>query len=172
MMGVSHAIMSFAVVYGVTGKVVPASLASAGALFPDWIERVVYGKKWMKHHRTWSHWFVPYLGLAWWLSRYMEEFPLSSILKRMGGTVYLSLGWPTAEMALGFVSFWLVVGCLLHVLEDGFFGPIPLFVPWRRHRLILQLFKTGGVAESIISRLSLILAVIFRYLDVTKSVVG
>ncbi len=170
MMGVSHAIMSFALVYGVTGKAVPASLASAGALFPDWIERVVYGKKWMKHHRKWSHWFVPYLGLAWWISRYMEGVPLSSILKKLDGTLYLSLDAPTAKMALGFVSFWLLMGCLLHVLEDAFFGPVPVFIPWRKHRLIFQLFKTGGIAERIISRLALISAVVLRYVDGTGSV--
>lgn len=172
MMGVSHAIMSFALVYGVTGKAVPASLASAGALFPDWIERVVYGKKWMKYHRKWSHWFVPYLGFAWWLKRYIDGIPLSAILKNMGGTVYLSLDRSTADMVLGFVVFWLIVGCLLHILEDAFFGPVPVFIPWRKHRLIFQLFRTGGVAESIISRLSLILAVVLRYLDVTKSAVS
>ncbi|SMG36676.1 LexA-binding, inner membrane-associated putative hydrolase [Dethiosulfovibrio salsuginis] len=172
MMGVSHAIMSFALVYGATGKAVPASLASAGALFPDWIERVVYGKKWMKHHRKWSHWFVPYLGLAWWLSRYIEGIPLPSILKKLEGTLYLSLDVPTVELALGFLFFWLVVGCLLHILEDGFFGPIPVLIPWRRHRLVYQLFKTGGMAERIISRLALISAVVLRYVDGTGSVVG
>lgn len=172
MMGVSHAIMSFAIVYGVTGKAIPASIAAAGAVFPDWIERVVYGKKWMKHHRQWSHWFVPYLGLAWWLNRYIEGIPVSGFLKKMNGTLYLSLDLLSAKVALGFVLYWFVVGCLLHILEDAFFGPVPVLLPWKKHRLMFQLFKTGSLGESIIVRLALILSVAMRWIDGSIIVLG
>lgn len=172
MLGASHAIMSFAFVYGVTGRVLPASVASAGAIFPDSIERIVCGRRWMKYHRKWSHWFPPYLALAWLTGKYLEANPFPGLIESIGGDLYVPVGPKSITATTAFFLFWWLVGCLLHLAEDAFFGPMPLLVPWKRQRLFLQIFKTGGLAERVMARAALTAAVVLRYVDAAAGIVG
>ncbi len=165
MTGVSHAMMSFAIVYGATGKILPAALVSAGAVFPDWIERVVYGKKWMRHHRQESHWFVPYALMASVMGRYLSLHPVDRLAEILDGGLLIRLDGRIGLFSAVFVLFWFSVGCLLHIAEDAFFGPVPVFLPRKRYQLFFQLFKTGGWAEVILSRTVLVFAVMYRYID-------
>lgn len=167
-MGQNHATLSFALIYGATGRFLPASLASVGAVFPDAIERLLFGQKWQKHHRKGSHWFPPYLLGAWVASVYLRGHPFGGIVEVVDAKLYVPIGTQTVAAAVAFGLFWFMAGCLLHIVEDCFFGPMPLVFPWKRQRLIIQIFKTGGPAERIIARCALILAVVGRFVDVSR----
>lgn len=170
MLGASHAIMSFAIVYGVSGSTLAASVASVGAVFPDRIERVVYGKKWLGHHRKESHWFPPYLVVWWLCKRYLLSNPFMGIVTYMGGAPYFPIGPKSTAVVVAFFLQWFCAGCFLHIVEDAFFGPIPFLMPRKKQKLFFQFFKTGGIAEKILARSALAVAILFRYIDAAAGV--
>ena len=170
LLGASHAIMSFAVVYGTTGSTLAASVATVGAVFPDRIERVIYGKKWLGHHRQESHWFFPYLVLWWACQHYLISNPFTGIVTHIGGNSYIPIGVKSIAVLVAFFFHWFCAGCLLHIIEDAFFGPVPLLLPHKKKKLFFQFFKTGGIAEKILARSALAIAVLFRYIDAAAGV--
>ena len=165
MLGSSHAIMSFAIVYGVSGSPLAASITTVGAIFPDRIERVIYGRKWLAHHRQWSHWFVPYLALWWLCQTYMGSNGANHIVTYLKGVPYVPIDPESIVAGVFFTLNWFSIGALLHIVEDSFFGAIPVLIPWRRHRLFFQLFKTGSLPERILARIFLISAVVIRFVE-------
>ncbi len=68
MTGKGHRLSTFAFVLGATGSPVAAVFSFMGSTFPDSSEYMFFGKRRNRYHRRYTHWFIPWLGLAYVLS--------------------------------------------------------------------------------------------------------
>jgi len=98
----NHKLCTFAVVFAVTGRILPAFIAGLGSILPDVFE---FG---LVKHRTLTHWpFTYVIGII----------VLLPAIKVMSWWTWL-------------VVACLLTGCLLHLGEDALSkGGIPLFNP-------------------------------------------
>lgn len=123
MTGKGHRLSTTALILGTTGSPLAALFGFFGSTFPDSSEYVIFGKRRNRWHRRWTHWFIPWAGLAyvcfkrsgWIIPR------ISSLIDGTGAHYDL---WAC-------VGFW-VTGCLLHIIEDAWCGTIPFLLPWKR----------------------------------------
>ena len=116
MTGKGHRLSTFAFVLGATASPIAATFSFMGSTFPDSSEYMIFGKKRNRFHRRWTHWFIPWLGLAYiCLQRAGWIVPrLSSLID--GRNAHFDV-WACA-------GFWFM-GCVLHILEDAWCGTVP-----------------------------------------------
>ncbi len=135
---VNHEIITGSLVYAFSGgNLACTGAALGGALIPDIIEgRPPAGdehpekaRKWRKHHRALSHWFVPY--------------SLAVIV-----TVIASFLAPEKIYLLG-PAGWFLAGCIFHIGEDALCGYVPSLNP--AQRIGTRLFHMGSPKEYLIS---------------------
>ena len=149
----SHRILTATSVFAITHSYVFAFIAMCGSIFPDKIEYLFYTTEteWKKHHRTLSHWFVPYAVFclsAYWFLYYHHLF-----MKNIAGidffiTEKVSI-WAIFIIILNF-AFWYFIGALFHLAEDAFCGGLPVLSPNRRMKFI-RLFYVRTTREFFIS---------------------
>lgn len=148
---VNHKILTFTVVFAFSKSLFGAIFASLGSTIPDALEVFLPGDK-KKIHRTLTHWWVIYLipVLVMWFS--FKEFFLEHPLYRPSLTSFYLLLTANQQQELKiwlWSSFFVLIGCLLHILEDAFtVGKVPFLHPMRKE-VGLKLFKTGSTAEFV-----------------------
>lgn len=119
----SHQVVTFATVFALSQDVFASVFATLGSALPDKLE----GPFWRSWHRTYTHWFVLYL-------------PFIVLFWRLGG--------PNGNLVVQ-GSFWIVVGALLHILEDAICGAIPVWHPKKKKKVLPRLFYVGSMGESL-----------------------
>lgn len=143
---INHKIISFGVVFGLTGNFLASVLASVGSIMPDLAEGLDFNSQgWRKRHRTYTHW------LLWWVIVW-------GVLFMLGGYKVYGMGWADflRDISKGgqaiwlFCCFWLLSGWVLHILQDALSGGIPIWHP-KRKVYFFKLFPTGHVVEYVIS---------------------
>ena len=123
MTGKGHRMSTTLIVLGATGSPLAALMSFMGSTFPDSSEYMFFGKRRNRWHRRWTHWFVPWCGLAYvCFERAGWIVPRLSVLVD-GGGAHRDV-WACA-------GFWFV-GCVLHILEDAWCGTVPFLLPWKR----------------------------------------
>ena len=129
---INHGIVSGMLVYAATGEMVASACAVAGAIMPDKLE----GKpgsgtsywSWRSRHRGWSHWPVLYLAI---------------IAMLLG--VYRGGGMAVDMWEMESLAIWVMVGALLHILEDALCGKVPLLSMSKK--IGVKLFTVGSFTE-------------------------
>lgn len=129
---ISHKVLTASIVMMITGNPFYAIYSIPGAVFPDWIEgRPPDGADywgWRQRHRGLSHWFVPYL----------VGFCGIYYLKQKGFAFW---GYPF----LGDAGLFVMIGALMHILEDAVCGKVPVFSLKKRYGV--KLFPVGSFIE-------------------------
>ena len=132
----NHKLVTTVVVFAGTGNFLYAAYSFFGSVLPDRLE----GKppkeskaywKWRSKHRQNTHWTVPYLAIIAILF-YLHEV---DVLK--------DLFWEIAQ-----IPIFVCVGALLHIIEDGICGKVPLI--WRKRKIGIKLFRVGSSWEYFI----------------------
>lgn len=131
----SHKVLTFSIVTALTGNIVAGLLSSFGAVIPDIIEefdpeKMKHDKnqfiKWIKIHRKISHWPVLY-----------------SIAFCISFTIYL-----IQKNIICYISNYLLIGCLFHIIEDAMSGKVPLCSAGKRS-FGIRFIKTGSWIEHL-----------------------
>jgi inner membrane protein len=133
-------------------------IASIGSIIPDFVEGkgFLYDyEKWMRAHRTYSHWFIPYAVL----------FLIS--LVGMGKEIFILmklnfLYFPSQErVILFFIVSAISLGCLLHILEDAVSGKVPLWHPTKR-TFGIRLIRTRSFMEYVFVFVVVLLIIVYK----------
>ena len=131
----SHKMITFSAVFTFTHNISFAIASAIGAIVPDLIEGKGFlsvnpfeQQRWRANHRTYSHWFIPYLltfCICWFI---MKENPFL-IHPHKNIAVFFKLP-KTFSVAwiLSAISF----GAILHILQDAISGKVPLLNPKRK----------------------------------------
>jgi len=118
----NHKLCTFCVMFAATGRLLPAFIAGLGSILPDLLEAGLF------RHRTLTHWPVIYV---------LAIIVLLPAIKLVSWWTWL-------------VSACLVIGCLLHLAEDGLGkGGIPLLNPAGR-KFGAGWYVTDTIAETFV----------------------
>ena len=121
MTGRGHRVVTFMLVGAATRSPLAAACAMLGSVFPDTLERPLFGRARNRWHRKLTHWFVPWVAMALFcFHRAGGLLPCAALLDGSGAAAL----WSCA-------SLWLT-GCALHIAEDACCGKTPFLLPWRR----------------------------------------
>lgn len=131
--------MTFAMVFLLTRNIVAAVISTLSSTLPDVIEGRGFledkdstqYRRWSKRHRTWTHWFVPYAAIL-----------LACLV------VGADMRGNHVQIVAFMVSF-LMVGALLHILQDAICGKVPLVNPFKKD-FGIKLFRVGSIAETVV----------------------
>ena len=129
---INHQIVTGVVVYAATNSLLYAAYSMAGTVLPDKLEgdprRAASYWSWRSRHRGWSHWPVPYL------------FVIACLLLVEKGNLAAIDMWNVS-----LITIYIMVGSLLHILEDALCGKVPLVS--LSEKIGLKLFKVGSFRE-------------------------
>lgn len=144
----NHQIVTGFIVYAATDDALFVASSIVGAVIPDRVEGSPPQEskaywKWRKNHRTWSHYPPLYLALMAAAQLAIQYFQN-----------------PTLELILK-LFIYALVGALLHIVEDGICGKVPIFTPRRKHGI--KLFKVGSWREYFFAILIVCGCLIFRF---------
>ena len=146
----NHKLVTTVVVFAGTGNFLYAAYSFFGSVLPDRLE----GKPpkeskaywtWRSKHRQNTHWTVPYLAIIAILF-YLHEV---GVLK--------DLFWEIAQ-----IPIFVCVGALLHIIEDGICGKVPLI--WRKRKIGIKLFRVGSSWEYFISYTICVAALYYKFM--------
>ena len=134
----NHQIVTGFIVYAATDNALFVASSIVGAVIPDRVEGSPPTNNngywaWRRRHRTWSHYPIIYLALIG-LMLFAEEY-----VRAMSAN-YI----PTLILALD-VLIYAMVGALLHIVEDGICGKVPILTPHSKHGI--KLFEVGSWKE-------------------------
>jgi hypothetical protein len=158
---ICHKLTTGSVIFALTGNPVAAVFAAAGSIIPDALEGFPSNEgdyaRWRKNHRRFTHWFVPYAIAA--IAFYCVAYSYG-IKSMWGFSVLKSLRFDIPISALyGLIAYafaFIVIGALMHCLQDACCGSVPSLNPMRR--IGLRLFYVGSLKEyAIVFPLSVIL---------------
>ncbi len=148
---INHQIVTGFLVYAATDDAFFVASSIVGAVIPDRVEgspptesRAYW--KWRRNHRTWSHYPPIYLLL---------------IALAQGAKFYFPN--PTLAIFLTLITY-VLIGCLLHIAEDGICGKVPIFKPRKKYGL--KLFKVGSWQEYFCSGLIICGCLAFSFSDI------
>ena len=146
----NHRLVTGVLVYAGTGNVLYALYSLVGSTLPDRLEgRPPKEKKaywqWRSKHRQNTHWLLPYMSLFGALM-----FVKDNIL----------LSWIEKEAIM--IPIFIVVGAILHILEDGICGKVPILT--RKKKYGIKLFKVGSSWEYFISYSICLTALYYRFM--------
>lgn len=151
---VNHKLVTTVVVFAGTGNLLYAAYSYFGSVLPDRLE----GKppketkaywKWRSKHRQTTHWSVPYLSI------------IAVLMYLHHVAILQNWSWEAAKIVI-----FVCVGALLHIIEDGLCGRVPLI--WRKKKIGLKLFKVGSAWEYFISYTICVLALYYRFFLIEK----
>ena len=149
---INHQIVTGFIVSTVTNDALFTASSIVGAVIPDRVEgsppkdSSAYWK-WRKRHRTWSHYPLIYLALIAAAQVAKDYYPE-----------------PTLAFALNLITY-VLVGALLHIVEDGICGKVPLFLPHKKYGI--KLFKVGSWREYFFAALIILICLFIRFGDIT-----
>ena len=142
----NHRLTSGAIVFALTGHLLPAICAASGSIFPDAIEGRSYSSpSWQKHHRRESHYLPAYLifCLLLWLLSPRQNAVWNFSFQSIPALLNLRALFPL----IIYISFWFFIGSILHILEDALCGKVPIYSI--HHRIGIRLFYVGTKKEYI-----------------------
>ena len=150
---INHQILTGFIVYAATDNALCVASSIVGAVIPDRVEGSPPREKnaywaWRRRHRTWSHYPVIYLALIG-LIVFAKDY-----LRLLDATFT-----PTATLALD-VLMYVLIGALLHIVEDGICGKVPIFTPHSKHGL--KLFTVGSWKEYVFSTIVILICLASR----------
>ena len=129
---INHKILTSCVILIVTENPWYALYSVPGAVLPDWIEGTPPDGsrywEWRSKHRGSSHWFLPYLGIllfVYWLKYNGFSF------------------WDYPF--LGDFGIFIMLGAIMHILEDAVCGKVPVFSLKKKYGI--KLFSVGSIFE-------------------------
>ena len=148
---INHQVVTGFIVYAASDDALFVASSIVGAVIPDKVEGSPPKEskaywKWRKNHRTWSHYPVIYLAL---------------IAAAQYGINYFAN--PTAELILNLITYALV-GAILHIVEDGICGKVPIFTPHKKHGI--KLFKVGTWLEYFFVAIIICCCLLFRFKEI------
>ena len=117
---ISHEILPGAAVYAFSGDILYAMFSMAGSVLPDKMEGSPQAQR--------SYWPAPYLFVT---ALLLFVHKLQLVPMEMWGFLLLGI--------------FLMIGALLHILEDAVCGKVPLIR--RRQKIGIKLFTVGSVTE-------------------------
>ena len=152
---INHQIVTGFIVYAATDNALFVASSIVGAVIPDKVEGEPPKESkaywaWRKRHRTWSHYPILYLliiGLLIYSKSYFNE--------------------PTASLAAD-IGIYVLIGSLLHIVEDGICGRVPIFTPKGKHGI--KLFTVGSTSEYLFSIMIIFICLFTRFGDFEKSI--
>ncbi len=147
---INHQIVTGFIVCTATDDALFTASAIVGAVLPDRVEGSPPKEssaywKWRKKHRTWSHYPPIYIALIIAAQVAKNYFPEA-----------------TLAFALNLLTY-AMVGALLHVVEDGLCGKVPIFLPHKKYGL--KLFKVGSWREYFFAALIIAACLFARFGD-------
>jgi inner membrane protein len=154
----SHKLLTLVLVWAFTHNFLYSLIASIGSIIPDFVEGkgFLYDyEKWMRTHRTYSHWFIPYAILF--------LISLIGMGEEVGVLVKSEvLFLPGKEgKILFFILSALSLGCLLHILEDAVSGKVPLWHPKKR-TFGVRLVRTRSFMEYVFVFVVVLLVIVYK----------
>lgn len=147
---INHQIVTGFLVSTATDDALFTASSIVGAVIPDRVEgsppqdSSAYWK-WRKRHRTWSHYPPLYLALIAAAQFAKDYYPEQ-----------------TLAVAMNLLTF-VLVGALLHIVEDALCGKVPLVLPHKKHGL--KLFKVGSWREYLFAALIIATCLFVRFGD-------
>lgn len=151
---INHKITTFSIVFLLTKDVLTSLAAAAGSIIPDAVEGHNYdSERWRKNHRRLSHWLFGYiiLLLFLWFFIYsrlkVDAFKITLFKVVNAFRVFNS---ETFIYVLAFFGVYIVLGAILHVLEDSLSSSVPVLHPTKRV-FSIGIMSTGSVFEYLIS---------------------
>ena len=156
---INHQIVTGFIVCTVTDNALFTASSIVGAVVPDRVEgsppkeNKAYWQ-WRKSHRTWSHYPPIYIALIAAAQVAKDYYPE-----------------PTLTFILNLLTYALV-GALLHIVEDGICGKVPIFKPRKKYGI--KLFKVGSWQEYFFAVLIILICLIVRFgdMDLFRSYLG
>lgn len=156
---INHQIVTGFIVCTVTDNALFTASSIVGAVVPDRVEgsppkeNKAYWQ-WRKNHRTWSHYPPIYIALIAAAQVAKDYYPE-----------------PTLTFVLNLLTYALV-GALLHIVEDGICGKVPIFKPHKKYGI--KLFKVGSWQEYFFAVLIILICLIVRFgdMDLFRSYLG
>jgi inner membrane protein len=150
-MGINHKVLTFVSVYAFSDSILASVLASVGSLLPDALEGPMIKKR--RFHRTITHWWalylVPILFLWFKFEKVIKKYVLLTGFQGIGYFFKVSahdVRWTEAWI---FGTFFVLVGCLMHVVQDALTGRVPFLNPFRKD-LNLKVARTNSFAEYLL----------------------
>lgn len=160
---INHKVSTFSLVFILTQDLISSIVAAGGSVIPDALEGHDYkSERWRKNHRRTTHWLLGYLILAVFLlgviylktEALMLSTPFIQFVK--GFKVFNS---ETLIFVALFLGFYVILGCILHVLQDALSSPVPFLHPKKR-TFSIGIMRVGSLAEYLLSFGLLIFAVL------------
>ena len=150
----NHQIVTGFIVFAATDNALFVASSIVGAVIPDKVEGSPPKESkaywaWRKRHRTWSHYPILYLmliGLLMFASDYFND--------------------PTISLAAEVIKY-VLIGSLLHIVEDGVCGRVPVLTPTSKHGI--KLFTVGSIGEYLFAALVVFVCIFSRFGDFEKS---
>jgi inner membrane protein len=155
----SHKLLTLVLVWAFTHNFLYSLIASIGSIIPDFIEGkgFLYDyERWMRTHRTYSHWFIPYLVLF--LVSFIGMGKEVGLLVKSEGLFLPGQG----EKIIFFLLSALSLGCLLHILEDAVSGKVPLWHPKKR-TFGIRLIRTRSFMEYVFVFVVILLVIVYKF---------
>ena len=144
---INHQVLTGVAVYSVTGSLLFAAYGMAGAVLPDKMEgnpRTASSYwSWRSRHRGWSHWPAPYLAVIAFLL-VVDRRSLAAMDM-----------WD-----ISLIGIYVMLGALLHILEDAICGKVPLVSLSRK--IGIKLFTVGSFTEYFFSIAAVLILYILR----------
>ncbi|MBQ9480335.1 MAG: metal-dependent hydrolase [Selenomonadaceae bacterium] len=150
---INHQILTGFIVYAATDNALSVASSIFGAVIPDRVEgsppkdNAGYWA-WRRRHRTWSHYPMIYLALIG-LSLFAKDYCQS-----------LNASYLPTLLTLLDVFMFAMIGALLHIVEDGICGKVPIFTPHSKHGL--KLFTVGSWKEYFFSAIIILICLASR----------
>ena len=155
---INHQIVTGFVVCTATDDALFTASSIVGAVLPDRVEgsppkeNSAYWK-WRKKHRTWSHYPLIYIALI----------VAAQVAKNLV---------PSPYSLIPILLTYALIGALLHIVEDGICGKVPIFTPHKKHGI--KLFKVGSWSEYFFAALIIAICLFIRFgdIDLLRSYLG
>ena len=148
---INHQIVTGFIVSTATDDAIFTASSIVGAVLPDRVEgsppkeNKAYWK-WRKSHRTWSHYPPIYIALI--------------AAAQVAKNYYPD---PTLALVLNLITYALI-GALLHIIEDGICGKIPIFKPHKKYGI--KLFTVGSRSEYFFAALIILICLFAKFGDI------
>lgn len=157
---ISHKALTFSFIFALTNNLPFAIVCMIGAVLPDLLEGKGYmsqkysvQKRWEKFHRTYTHWFVPYLIIFFiiWANFAGNPFKFNPLIQ-INSYISQIILW---------VLFSLSVGAIFHIIQDAISGKVPLFSPTKKN-FGLYLLPTRSFKEYLFTASTVIIIFLLR----------
>ena len=148
----NHQIVTGFIVYAATDNALFVASSIVGAVIPDRVEGSPPKDnneywQWRRRHRTWSHYPILYFALIG-LLLFAKDYCQSIGLNFVKTTPFID------------VLIFALIGALLHIVEDGICGKVPIFTPHSKHGI--KLFEVGSWKEYAFSIITVLVCLAAR----------